>query len=125
MAERKSQNNVAGKRAALGLIVLGFVALSFSCFAPARAELLEVAPVSTQAPKPGGWRGLLLGNPLDINEASLADLESLPRVGALTARAILYERDRIGGFATLAELRMARGVGESKLRNLEKWMRVR
>ena len=38
------------------------------------------------------------GEPIDLNAADLAALDSLPGVGPATARAILEERTRRGGF---------------------------
>ncbi|MBI5016400.1 MAG: ComEA family DNA-binding protein [Deltaproteobacteria bacterium] len=75
------------------------------------------APVS-------GWQGLLLGTPLDLNDASAADLEALPGIGPKTAAAILETRGRLGRFGTVEELTEARGIGPRTLERLRPLVRV-
>ena len=44
------------------------------------------------------------GEPLDLNTADLATLDSLPGIGPATARAIIEERTRRGGFRSTRDL---------------------
>jgi competence protein ComEA len=62
---------------------------------------------------PGGT-----GGPIDVNTASADALDALPGVGPATAQAILDERERRGGFASVEELLDVRGIGEAKLEAL-------
>lgn len=56
--------------------------------------------------------------PLDVNLASVAELEQLPGVGAVIAAAIVEERARIGAFTSVGQLRSVSGIGDAKLDQL-------
>lgn len=53
--------------------------------------------------------------PLNLNLATTADLDSLPRIGPSTAAAIVDWRERNGGFKTIDDLLAVRGIGEATL----------
>jgi competence protein ComEA len=53
--------------------------------------------------------------PLDLNTATLEQLDDLPGVGPATAKAIIAERDRRGRFRSVEELLDVRGIGPAKL----------
>lgn len=72
----------------------------------------------------GGWRGLLLGNRLDVNRAGADDLTALPGIGARKAAAILETREELGRFRTLEELLEVPGIGEKTLEKLRPLLRV-
>lgn len=55
---------------------------------------------------------------IDINRASLAELEELPGVGPSIARAILDLRTARGDYATVDELLLVGGIGPTKLEAL-------
>jgi competence ComEA-like helix-hairpin-helix protein len=56
--------------------------------------------------------------PIDVDRASAADLERLPRVGPALAQRIVAHRDRCGPFATLEQLDEVPGVGPALLRTI-------
>ena len=62
--------------------------------------------------------------PLDLNAADLAALDSLPGVGPATARAILEERARRGGFRSTRDLLRVPGIGEGRFARLKDRVRV-
>jgi competence ComEA-like helix-hairpin-helix protein len=72
----------------------------------------------------GGWPGLLLGHPLDLNAASQEDLEALPGVGPKTAAAIVQWRGRVGGMRGVDDLEEVKGVGPKTLDRLRPLVRV-
>jgi competence ComEA-like helix-hairpin-helix protein len=49
---------------------------------------------------------------IDINKATEEDLIALPGIGIKTARAIVAYRKTIGGYKSLKQLRLVRGVGD-------------
>lgn len=56
---------------------------------------------------------------LDVNTASIAQLESLRGIGPRTAKMIVSERSRAGAFASLEDLSdRVRGLGERRVRAL-------
>jgi len=81
-------------------------------------------PGGTPVGPAGGWQGLLLGNPLDLNAATQTDLEALPGIGPRIAEAIREERAQRGGFRAVADLLAVRGVGPVTLERLRPFVRV-
>lgn len=62
---------------------------------------------------------------VNINTASEAELDTLPGVGPATARAIIEHRNKHGGFKSVDELLLVKGIGEKKLANLKPLCTVR
>lgn len=56
---------------------------------------------------------------IDVNIATAAELERLPRVGPALAQRIIDHRQRHGPFQTPEDLRHVRGIGPSTVRLLE------
>jgi competence protein ComEA len=61
---------------------------------------------------------------VDLNSASLSDLDSLPGVGPSTAQAIIDYRVANGPYATVDDLLNVRGIGPSKLAAMRARVRV-
>lgn len=71
----------------------------------------------------GPDRGPAAG-PVDLNTATLDQLDALPGVGPATARAILDHRAEHGRFAAVDELLEVRGIGDAKLAALRSRVKV-
>jgi competence protein ComEA len=72
----------------------------------------------------GGTGGGSAAGPIDLNAATLEQLDSLPGVGPSTAQAILEERQRRGRFRSVEELLDVRGIGEARLASIRSKVRV-
>jgi competence protein ComEA len=73
---------------------------------------------------PGDEAGPESTEPIDLNAAGLAALDSLPGIGPATARAILEERARRGGFRSTRDLLRVAGIGEGRFARLKDRVRV-
>ena len=62
--------------------------------------------------------------PIDLNAADLAALDSLPGIGPATAKEILDERTRRGGFRSTRDLLRIPGIGEARFNRLRDRIRV-
>lgn len=62
----------------------------------------------------------VLGLPLDINRAGLADLQLLPGIGLALARRIVARRERLGRFVSWRQLRAVRGLGPASIGRLQR-----
>ena len=58
-------------------------------------------------------------NPVNLNSASISQLQTLPGVGASTAQRILDYRQKNGGFKKIEELMNVKGVGEKSFLKLK------
>lgn len=58
-------------------------------------------------------------SPVNINTASVADLETLPGIGAKTAGRIIEYRQKNGPFKRIEELMNVRGIGEKNFLKLK------
>ncbi len=62
---------------------------------------------------------------LDLNRASVEELELLPGLGPLRARRIIAWRNQSGPFESLEDLRFIRGLGERSVADLAPYVIVR
>ncbi len=64
------------------------------------------------------------GAPVDLNRATLAELDTLPGVGPATATAIIAWRDEHGRFRRVDDLLEVPGIGPARLERLRPLVRV-
>ena len=116
-----------GTLAALAAMLVGLAAFRMI---PARAAAKPLPCASSGVGKREGVAGCgapdglsggerrVLGLPLDVNQATQAELEALPGIGAQLAQRIVAERQAHGPFADLEALSRVPGIGPGKLRLL-------
>lgn len=72
----------------------------------------------------GRWaEGILFGEPLDPNLASVRSLEALPGIGVRRAEALVRTREK-ARFAQIGDLVRARGIGPRTLERVRPFVRV-
>ena len=79
------------------------------------AELVSPDVRPDPAPAAGSVTATVPSGPVDLNRATVGELETLPGVGPSTAQAIVDDRERNGPFATVDDLDRVPGIGPSKL----------
>jgi competence protein ComEA len=84
--------------------------------APQPAFAQEKAPKAKSAPA--------VTTPINLNTATVADLEALPGVGASTAKLIVEHREKNGGFKKVEELMNIKGIGEKSFLKLKPMVTV-
>lgn len=86
-------------------------------------QLLVGVSQPAGATAPGPSTGV--GNPLvDLNSATLAELDSLPGIGPVLAQKMLDWRTEHGRFGSVDQLREVSGIGESKYAEIKARVRV-
>ena len=69
-------------------------------------------------------RKITADNPLDINRATLAQLDTLPGIGPVTAQRIIDYRNKVGRINALDELKKISGLGGAKFEEVKSLLRV-
>ena len=66
----------------------------------------------------------LLKNKININTATLEDLELLPYIGPTLSRRIISYREKYGRFKTIEELKKVSGIGEKTFEKIKEYVKV-
>jgi len=76
------------------------------------------------APAGGAVVQAVPGQPLDLNTATIEQLDTLPGVGEVTAQKIVDYREEHGGFGSVDELGEVPGIGDKRLADLREQVRL-
>ncbi|MFI7597343.1 helix-hairpin-helix domain-containing protein [Actinoplanes sp. NPDC049681] len=85
-------------------------------------ELIMVGvalPAGAAVTAPAGGTGPAVGGLVNLNTATLAELDTLPGVGPVLAQRILDARDAQGGFKAVSDLRKVDGIGAARFEQLK------
>ena len=63
-------------------------------------------------------------NPLDINRATLSQLDTLPGIGPVTGQRIIDYRTKVGRINSIDELKKISGLGGAKFEEIRLLLRV-
>jgi competence protein ComEA len=94
-------------------------------------EMLKVPKIgeSLQQPEmttsPG--KGKVISTPakrIDLNTASIEELQTLPGIGEVKAEQIIQYRDRVGGYKTIDEIKNVPGIGDEIFKRIQDFITV-
>ena len=74
-----------------------------------------IATAAATEPESSAAEATLPDHPLDLNTATLEQLDALPGIGPVIAQRILDYRAAHGSFASVTELLEVEGIGEKRL----------
>lgn len=86
-------------------------------YVPHVGEEVETTAGAATPASPGGASSD--ASPVNINTASVDDLDTLPGIGPSTAQAIVDERAQNGAFASIEDIMRVSGIGEKKFEKLK------
>lgn len=75
-------------------------------------------PATSYQPPAANGPPPIASGPVDLDLASVAAIESLPRIGPALARRIVANRDSFGAFGSLEGLQQVRGIGPAIAKSL-------
>ena len=85
-------------------------------YVPRLGEVIAASNLSASSAEADG--------PLNLNTATLEQLDALPGIGPTTAKAIVDERERRGSFSSVDDLLDVRGIGPAKLEAIRELVTV-
>jgi competence protein ComEA len=91
---------------------------------PAGAGGAGAAGSGSGADTGGGGAGAAPGAPIDLNTATVAQLDALPGVGPVIAGRIVAWRQENGRFTTVDDLSEVQGIGDATMARLRPMVRV-
>ncbi|MBM2820362.1 MAG: competence protein ComEA, competence protein ComEA [Candidatus Berkelbacteria bacterium] len=81
-------------------------------------ELLR-QQLSDQAPKIVAGESANIGDKININTATVEELDSLPNIGPARSADIIAYREQNAGFKTIEEIKNIKGIGDKSFESLK------
>jgi competence protein ComEA len=114
------------------LFVLGTITDAHRTCHPVMAPEPATSPAPGDTVRPGAVHAALReaaqvspASPLDLNRATVEDLDRLPGIGPVLARRIVEHRERHGAFRSVDELLGVPGIGARSLERLRPHVEAR
>ncbi len=109
---------------------LGAAGLILLLASPRRGQPIELLPAPTQLANEPSTSHLILPTatstvlptqvyPLNLNTATIEQLQQLPNIGPVLAQAIINYRDSHGPFTSIEQLRNVSGIGPKTFEGIE------
>jgi competence protein ComEA len=90
--------------------------------------LVDGEQILVGSPKPASGKiaakKITIDNPLDINRATITQLDTLPGIGPVTAQRIIDYRTKVGRINSVDELKKISGLGGAKFEEIKSLLRV-
>ena len=90
--------------------------------------LIDGEQILVGSPKPSSGKAatkkITIDNPLDINRATIRQLDTLPGIGPVTAQRIIDYRTKVGRINSVDELKKISGLGGAKFEEIKSLLRV-
>ena len=90
--------------------------------------LVDGEQILVGSPKPSTGKivakKITIDNPLDINRATITQLDTLPGIGPVTAQRIIDYRTKVGRINSVDELKKISGLGGTKFEEIKSLLRV-
>ena len=90
--------------------------------------LVDGEQILVGSPKPSSGKivakKITIDNPLDINRATITQLDTLPGIGPVTAQRIIDYRTKVGRINSVDELKKISGLGGAKFEEIKSLLRV-
>ena len=88
--------------------------------------LVTTAASAQEAARPAAKAATAVASagPVNLNTATVAQLETLPGIGKATAERILEYRQKNGGFKKVEDLMNVRGIGEKSFLKLKPFLTI-
>ena len=80
--------------------------------------------IHSEQPQPTTSQSTTSQGQIDINTATVQQLQLLPGIGETLAQRIIDYRDQNGSFSTIEELKNVSGIGEKKLDSIKDFIKV-
>jgi comEA protein len=116
------------KRIGMALALTSFIAGSAFCAsqAPGTTHLTGTSGVQKASPKKSrdhkSHKKALPTSKVNVNRATVEQLQTLPRIGAKVAQRIVDYRKAHKGFRSIEELRNVKGIGAKTLEGLRPYV---
>jgi len=90
--------------------------------------LVDGEQILVGSPKPSSGKiaqkKITIDNPLDLNRATITQLDTLPGIGPVTAQRIIDYRTKVGRINSVEELKKISGLGGTKFEEIKSLLRV-